>query len=107
MYWNSRNSTYSKEGKKIAILCFSHGALIKNFTEAINHGSKTSDSCGYCGITAMSIKNTKSRNEMVFYSDHISQQTSDENNIGDLRKMTEKERKDAEFGYTKQNLNNL
>ena len=47
MYWDSRKSNYGKytdnnNGKhqKIAILAFSHGAVIKNFTEIINHNIK-------------------------------------------------------------------
>ena len=74
MYWNSRKGKYGykKENKKIAVLCFSHGAFIKNFSASINNGRKPDDSCGYCGITAMSVKNSKMKIEMIFNDAHIS-----------------------------------
>ena len=76
MYWDSRKGNYEKytnstKHSKIAILAFSHGAVIKNFSEIINHNIKPDNSCGYCGISAMSITNNRMQIEMLFEMSHV------------------------------------
>ena len=77
MYWRSRNN----KNRKMAVVCFSHGALVKQFVHAINNDSRpefTEQRAEFCGITAMSVQNKKTRVELTMDSSHISQQKTTE-----------------------------
>ena len=66
---------------KTAILCFTHGGLVKQFAHIIDRERvfDTKGTCGYCGITGMKVANTKPVPIFGMYDDHISIKKSDEN----------------------------
>jgi hypothetical protein len=80
-YWNIRNSKYTKRSKggnpgastpKVAVICFTHGALVKTFNQVIAR-PRVNDftSVSYCCISAMAVKDKKSRHELKMFDDHL------------------------------------
>jgi hypothetical protein len=74
MYWDIRNNKFTKKGesnqKKVAILCFSHGAVMKHFTEIID--TKMGETPSYCSFSAMSVVKRKMKTEFRNFDSHLS-----------------------------------
>lgn len=88
LYWSVRNRKHEKE--KIAFLYFSHGAVVKQFTKVIDRNFDHGNNAKYCSISAMSVKNKKSKPEMTMYDGHLKGDL-DPSNI-DFSGMTGEER---------------
>lgn len=74
LYWTVRNKKPAKGAatpEKLAILCFGHGAMVKQFSQ-INRGNPShTETPGYCAITAMYVKNKRSDLVFNMYEDHM------------------------------------
>lgn len=82
-----------KNEGKIAILMFSHGAIVNSYTEILDYGRKLPTSCSYCAITAMVVKNQKSNLEFKVYTDHLKNKPKTSKMLEiDTSKMTEEEK---------------
>ena len=70
-YWAIRNKQISKS-ESVAILCFTHGALVKQFNRIITP-SKPFDAnpVSYCAISAMVVSKKRSKCHFDLYDDHL------------------------------------